>query len=162
MPPQLGLLFSWFCARSDSHREQKVREKWDFSPHSVCMNCFSFTLCIGVRTWLSQETSKSSIVPAFGTPSSNTSRQICLSDPDIGWWQFAVSDCWLKGGVIKNYFLVIYVLQENDQYSKSLVCYKNMDFKGYPGGSVAKSPPASAGDTGSIPKLGRSHLPRSE
>jgi len=26
---------------------------------------------------------------------------------------------------------------------------------GFPGGSVAKNPPASVGDTGSIPKLGR-------
>ena len=70
MPPQLGLLFSWFCALSDSHREQKVREKWDppHTPHSVCMNCFSFTLCIGVRTWLLSETSKCSIFPAFGCP----------------------------------------------------------------------------------------------
>ena len=28
---------------------------------------------------------------------------------------------------------------------------------GFPGGSVVKNPPASAGDAGSIPGLGRSH-----
>ena len=33
-----------------------------------------------------------------------------------------------------------------------------MDF---PGGAVVKNPPASAGDTGSIPGLGRSHMLRS-
>ena len=31
----------------------------------------------------------------------------------------------------------------------------------FPGGAVVKNPPASAGDTGSSPGLGRSHMPRS-
>ena len=31
----------------------------------------------------------------------------------------------------------------------------------FPGGAVVKNPPASAGDTGSSPALGRSHMPRS-
>ena len=35
---------------------------------------------------------------------------------------------------------------------------KNRDF---PGGAVVKNPPANAGDTGSIPGPGRSHVPRS-
>ena len=30
---------------------------------------------------------------------------------------------------------------------------------GFPGGSVAKNPPANAGDTGSNPDPGRSHMP---
>ena len=33
--------------------------------------------------------------------------------------------------------------------------------KGFPGGAVVESPPADAGDTGSCPSLGRSHMPRS-
>ena len=33
--------------------------------------------------------------------------------------------------------------------------------KGFPGGAVVESLPASAGDTGSSPGLGRSHMPRS-
>ena len=32
---------------------------------------------------------------------------------------------------------------------------------GFPGGAVVKSPPANAGDTGSGPGLGGSHMPRS-
>ena len=32
---------------------------------------------------------------------------------------------------------------------------------GFPGGSVVKNPPLNAGDTGSIPELGRSHMLRS-
>ena len=39
------------------------------------------------------------------------------------------------------------------------------DFKtplrGFPGGAVVESLPANAGDTGSSPGLGRSHMPRS-
>ena len=31
----------------------------------------------------------------------------------------------------------------------------------FPGGPVVKNPPASTGDTGSIPGLGRSHVPQS-
>ena len=31
--------------------------------------------------------------------------------------------------------------------------------EGFPGGSVAKNVPANAGDTGSIPDQGRSHMP---
>ena len=41
----------------------------------------------------------------------------------------------------------------------------NREFKntlsGFPGNSVVKNPPAKAGDTGSIPGLGRSHMPES-
>ena len=33
--------------------------------------------------------------------------------------------------------------------------------RGFPGGSVVKNPPANAGDTGSSPGQGRSHMPRS-
>ena len=31
----------------------------------------------------------------------------------------------------------------------------------FPGGTVVKNPPANAGDTGSIPGPGRSHMPQS-
>ena len=34
-------------------------------------------------------------------------------------------------------------------------------FRGFPGGAVVESLPASAGDMGSSPGLGRSHVPRS-
>ena len=33
--------------------------------------------------------------------------------------------------------------------------------RGFPGGAVVESPPANAGNTGSSPGLGRSHMPRS-
>ena len=34
-------------------------------------------------------------------------------------------------------------------------------FSGFPGGAVVENLPANAGDTGSSPGLGRSHMPRS-
>ena len=38
---------------------------------------------------------------------------------------------------------------------------KNNIFGDFPGGAVVKNPPANAGDTGSGPGPGRSHMPRS-
>ena len=37
----------------------------------------------------------------------------------------------------------------------------NQDSRDFPGGSVVKNPPANAGDVGSSPGPGRSHMPRS-
>ena len=37
----------------------------------------------------------------------------------------------------------------------------NSVVKGFPGGAVVKNPPVNAGDTGSSPDPGRSHMPRS-
>ena len=34
--------------------------------------------------------------------------------------------------------------------------------RGFPGGAVVENLPANAGDTGSSPGLGRSHMPRSD
>ena len=43
-----------------------------------------------------------------------------------------------------------------------LLAFKKLiDFWGFPGGAVVKNPPANAGDTGSSPGPGRSHMPRS-
>ncbi|XP_061066516.1 NFU1 iron-sulfur cluster scaffold homolog, mitochondrial isoform X2 [Eubalaena glacialis] len=39
-----------------------------------------------------------------------------------------------------------------------LLSFRNF-FLGFPGGAVFKNPPATAGDTGLIPGLGRSHMP---
>ena len=45
--------------------------------------------------------------------------------------------------------------------SSSILAFKK-NFLGFPGGAVAENLPANAGDTGSSPGLGRSHMPRSE
>ena len=37
-----------------------------------------------------------------------------------------------------------------------------MEVEGFPGGAVVENLPAKAGDTGSSPGLGRSHMPRSD
>ena len=41
------------------------------------------------------------------------------------------------------------------------VAIKPKHFRDFPGGAVVKNLPANAGDTGSSPGLGRSHMPRS-
>ena len=38
---------------------------------------------------------------------------------------------------------------------------RNSALRGFPGGTVVRNLPANAGDTGSIPGPGRSHMPRS-
>ena len=40
-------------------------------------------------------------------------------------------------------------------------CYLYQQKKSFQGGSEVKEPPANAGDTGSMPGLGRSHMPQS-
>ena len=37
-------------------------------------------------------------------------------------------------------------------------CHFSKIWEGFPGGSVVKNPPANAGDMGSIPDPGRSHM----
>ena len=44
---------------------------------------------------------------------------------------------------------------------RNFITVKNNIILGFPGGAVVESLPASAGDTGSGPSLGRSHMPRS-
>ena len=43
----------------------------------------------------------------------------------------------------------------------SLLSFKSSLYGGFPGGAVVESPPDNAGDTGSGPGLGGSHMPRS-
>ena len=48
-----------------------------------------------------------------------------------------------------------------DPWNDAGLCtFKNLTY-GFPGGSVVENLPANAGDTGSSPGLGRSHMPRS-
>ena len=54
---------------------------------------------------------------------------------------------------------------KNQNIKQKQYCNKfNKDFKngphqGFPGGAVVRNPPANAGDTGSCPSPGRSHMP---
>ena len=44
---------------------------------------------------------------------------------------------------------------------KSIITVIIKSIMGFPGGAVVENLPANAGDTGSSPGLGRSHMPRS-
>ena len=46
-------------------------------------------------------------------------------------------------------------------YNGILLSHKKEWNRGFPGGTVVNNLPANAGDTGSSPGLGRSHMPRS-
>ena len=52
-------------------------------------------------------------------------------------------------------------LEKSDLIPVQSHCYKDEGSRGFPGGVVVENPPANAGDTGSIPGPGRSHMPRS-
>ena len=49
----------------------------------------------------------------------------------------------------------------DSEYMRFCTCPLRVESRGFPGGAVVESPPASAGDTGSRPGLGGSHVPRS-
>ena len=46
------------------------------------------------------------------------------------------------------------------QMPEAVMCFRRISW-GFPGGAVVENLPANAGDTGSSPGLGRSHMPRS-
>ena len=47
------------------------------------------------------------------------------------------------------------------QHCKSTILQLKNQHLGFPGGTVVKNPPANAGDMGSSPGPGRSHMPQS-
>ena len=55
------------------------------------------------------------------------------------------------------------MIQRNGNISHALGLEELILLKwpGFPGGAVVKNPPANAGDTGSSPGPGRSHMPQS-
>ena len=53
-------------------------------------------------------------------------------------------------------------LKELSEVAKTVgIKHNKNEIPGFPGGIVVKNPPANAGDTGSSPGPGRSHMPRS-
>ena len=77
-----------------------------------------------------------------------------------------------EGGTLQNSFneVTINLTPKQDKYVSKRENYRpislmNIDAKilnqGFPGGAVVENLPANAGDTGSSPGLGRSHMPRS-
>ena len=52
-------------------------------------------------------------------------------------------------------FWLVKIIVKNFAYIKNKLTW------GFPGGTVVKNLPANAGDMGSSPGLGRSHMPRS-
>ena len=63
----------------------------------------------------------------------------------------------LNDSYSKNIFKGMWIILQ----SKTGVLLSKEGVKGFPGGAVVKNPPANAGDTGSSPGPGRSHMLRS-
>ena len=57
--------------------------------------------------------------------------------------------------------LVKHVMSKYYHSINENVTNKKFSLSGFPGGAVVQNPPANAGDTGSSPGPGRSHMPRS-
>ena len=66
----------------------------------------------------------------------------------------------LRCATVNKYVLVIW-LDSICIFESYLLKFKNTHSGGFPGGAVVESLPANAGDTGSSPGLGKSHMPRS-
>ena len=61
-----------------------------------------------------------------------------------------------------HHLLAVFNLQKRHHKAcDHILHYQNQDTWGFPGGAVVEGLPANAGDTGSGPGLGRSHMPRS-
>ena len=63
--------------------------------------------------------------------------------------------------VISNGLLLLTYNCEALETNVTCNCTQLKGHMGFPGGAVVRSPPANAGDTGSSPGPGRSHMPRS-
>ena len=61
---------------------------------------------------------------------------------------------------LKHFDLVLTIFSFKEIILLKTSC-KNAYILGFPGGAVVKNPPANAGDTGSSPGPGRSHMPQS-
>ena len=86
---------------------------------------------------------------------------------EAGLWDIA-SESWFPFMVGQYFCTISHKLGKSQKFSTTQIprfCFFLFNFKimyaGFPGGAVVESLPASAGDTGSSPGPGRSHMPRS-
>ena len=69
-----------------------------------------------------------------------------------------INSRWIKDLNVRPH--TIKLLEEN--IGRTLYDINQSKILGFPGGAVVENLPANAGDTGSSPGLGRSHMPRSD
>ena len=70
----------------------------------------------------------------------------------------------IKGSTQEEDITIINIYAPNigaPQYIRQPLTAIKEEIEGFPGGAVVENLPANAGDTGSSPGLGRSHMPRS-
>ena len=80
-------------------------------------------------------------------------------------WQWKHNDPkpvgWSKSSSKREVYSNTVLPQETRKISNKPPNLIHKELKGFPGGAMVESLPANAGDTGSSPGLGRSHVPRS-
>ena len=59
------------------------------------------------------------------------------------------------------YIFFLYIQHYNMPDTNYVLNTRIICYRGFPGGAVVKNPSANAGNTGSSPGPGRSHMPRS-
>ena len=90
-----------------------------------------------------------------------------LSDSGEVTWPLESNNTHLNGIFVRSqcleYVCLISLLNKwlVSKWNGERIPFKKWWGEGFPGGIVVKNPPANAGDTGSSPGLGRSHMPRS-
>ena len=103
------------------------------------------------------------LLSSSGTPIMNMLLHWMVSYRSLGSAYFSsilfipfCSSCWIISSDLFWYNEYIWILTPSS-WHKAL----KMLGQGFPGGAVVENLPANAGDTGSCPGLGRSHMPRS-
>ena len=86
---------------------------------------------------------------------------LCRSSAGEPGWKPA-SSCWCMGTSPATCSCEVMLELKGNQRNavkKTPHNKSTLTFRGFPGGTVVKNPPANAGDTGSSPGPGRSHMP---
>jgi len=122
---------------SDSVRPQRrqptrLPRPWDSPGKNTGVGCHFLLQCMEVK-------SESEVTQSCPT----------LSDP---------MDCSLPGSSVHGIFQAIVLEWAAIRLLTLTSCKKKLICRGFPAGLVVKNPPANAGDMGSIPDLGRSHM----
>ena len=86
------------------------------------------------------------------TPESKKAQELHVKQPDVGFKNFKVDNI----NMFKEQKESMINYRRYDDHVSS-----NRECQGFPGGAVVENLPANAGDTGSSPGLGGSHMPQS-
>ena len=93
-------------------------------------------------------------------PSNTSNSPAWVNGPSISGPEESCQQLWKHSMGI---FIPMWQVKFQEGFELKIGCVMNRkeESRGFPGGAVVKNPPANAGDMGSSPGPGRSHMPRS-